>query len=176
MATPVLIPVSDYLNTAYHPDCDYVDGELKERNVGEKPHGLVQGILSHIFMANRRTWGLIPIVEQRVQTSETHYRIPAFCAIRPIGGEYIVQTPPVLCVEVLSRGDSLTGLQEKIDDFLGMGVETIWVIDPLKHIVYRATANGFARVSGTLTIEGTPVQLNLAEVFQELDDLLAGCL
>jgi hypothetical protein len=31
MATPVLIPVSEYLNTTCHPDCDYVDGELKER-------------------------------------------------------------------------------------------------------------------------------------------------
>jgi hypothetical protein len=35
MATPVLIPVSEYLNTTYRPDCDYIDGELKERNVAK---------------------------------------------------------------------------------------------------------------------------------------------
>jgi len=28
MATPVLIPVSEYLNTTYEPDCDYVDDQL----------------------------------------------------------------------------------------------------------------------------------------------------
>ena len=49
MATPVLIPVSDYLNTAYRPDCDYIDGEVRGRNAGEKPHGLLQGILFSIF-------------------------------------------------------------------------------------------------------------------------------
>ena len=174
MATSVLIPISEYLNTTYHPDCDYVDGKLKERNVGEKPHGLLQSILSTIFMANRRSWGLVPIVEQRVQTSETHFRIPDFCAIRPIAGEYIVQSPPVLCVEILSKGDSLTGIQERIDDYLGMGVENIWVFDPLKHIVYLATRRGFERVSGVLTIPDTSVQVNLGEVFQDLDDLLAG--
>jgi Uma2 family endonuclease len=174
MAAPVPIPVSEYLNTSYHPDCDYVNGELKQRNVGEKPHGLLQGILITLFLVNRRHWGLVPIVEQRVQTGETNYRVPDFCAIRPIAGEFIVHTPPVLCVEVLSRGDSLTGLQEKIDDYLSMGVENIWVIDPLKHIVYRATSKGFERVEGILTIDGTPVEINLVEVFQQLDDLLAG--
>lgn len=37
-ATPLLIPVEEYLSTAYRPDCDYVDGEVLERNVGETPH------------------------------------------------------------------------------------------------------------------------------------------
>jgi hypothetical protein len=35
MATNVLIPVSEYLKTSYSPDCDYVDGEVQERNLGE---------------------------------------------------------------------------------------------------------------------------------------------
>ena len=40
MATaPTLISVEEYLSTSYHPDCDYVDGELEERNVGEYSHG-----------------------------------------------------------------------------------------------------------------------------------------
>ena len=34
---PVAVPVSlqEYLETSYRPDCDYLDGELLERNVGE---------------------------------------------------------------------------------------------------------------------------------------------
>ncbi len=35
MATKALIPVSEYLRTSYSPDCDYVDGEVQERNLGE---------------------------------------------------------------------------------------------------------------------------------------------
>lgn len=49
MATSTLIPVSEYLNTVYRPDCDYIDGELRERNVGERPHAQLQIILGRSF-------------------------------------------------------------------------------------------------------------------------------
>ena len=49
MARPILIPVSEYLNTSYRPDCDYKDGEVLERNVGEKPHGLLQASFTLSF-------------------------------------------------------------------------------------------------------------------------------
>ncbi len=35
MATGALVSVDEYLRTSYRPDCDYVDGILVERNVGE---------------------------------------------------------------------------------------------------------------------------------------------
>lgn len=49
-----LIPVSEYLATTYRPDCDYVDGELVERNLGEREHAALQGILNAIFHSKRR--------------------------------------------------------------------------------------------------------------------------
>ncbi len=140
MATPVLVPISEYLHTTYRPDCDYVDGELKERNVGEKPHGGLQGLLYGLFMGQRKAWGLTPYLEQRVQTSAAHYRIPDVCVIRPVAGEYIVRTPPVICIEVLSKDDTLAGIRERVDDFLAMGVEHVWVFDPLGHVAWRATS------------------------------------
>ena len=36
METGGLISVREYLSTSYRPDCDYVDGEVQERNLGEK--------------------------------------------------------------------------------------------------------------------------------------------
>ena len=30
-----VVPLSQYLTTSYRPDCEYLDGELLERNVGE---------------------------------------------------------------------------------------------------------------------------------------------
>ena len=30
--------VEEYLETCYRPDCDYLEGELLERNVGEWDH------------------------------------------------------------------------------------------------------------------------------------------
>jgi Uma2 family endonuclease len=42
MASTTSISVSEYLKTSYHPDCDYVDGRIEERNVGEHDHAAVQ--------------------------------------------------------------------------------------------------------------------------------------
>ena len=35
MAVGTLVSVEEYLHTSYQPDCDYVDGEVQERNLGE---------------------------------------------------------------------------------------------------------------------------------------------
>jgi hypothetical protein len=45
VSQPVRIPVEEYLATSYRPDCDYVDGEIEERNVGEFDHSFLQGLL-----------------------------------------------------------------------------------------------------------------------------------
>ena len=46
MAT-VQISLEEYLQTSYHPDCDYVDGEVQERNWGEFDHATVQMFLGN---------------------------------------------------------------------------------------------------------------------------------
>jgi hypothetical protein len=33
--SPVLIPVEEYLRTVYRPNCDFIDGEVQERNMGK---------------------------------------------------------------------------------------------------------------------------------------------
>ncbi len=38
MPAAIAIPLSEYLGTSYRPDCDYLEGELLERNVGELDH------------------------------------------------------------------------------------------------------------------------------------------
>jgi hypothetical protein len=40
--------LSEYLQTSYHPDRDYVDGEVQERNLGEFDHAAVQVFLSSV--------------------------------------------------------------------------------------------------------------------------------
>ena len=38
MTRPARISLDEYLSTVYDPDCEYVDGELIERNMGESDH------------------------------------------------------------------------------------------------------------------------------------------
>ena len=176
MATPVLIPVSEYLNKTYRPDRDYIDGELKERNLGEKPHATVQGLLFSIFLANRKTWGVRPFTEQRVQTSASHYRIADVCVLR-LGEppDPVVHNAPLICIEILSRDDSLSDMQDRVDDYLGMGVENIWLIDPVRRRAWCATPAGFQEPAyEEFAVPGTPIRIPLADIYAELDELAAG--
>ena len=80
-STPVFVPLAEYLETTYRPDRDWIDGEAKERNVGEQPHASVQGFLTYIFRLNAAKWNIRVLPEQRVQTSAKHYRIADVCVI-----------------------------------------------------------------------------------------------
>jgi hypothetical protein len=45
MARSTAVSLQEYLHTVYRPDCDYVDGEVIERNMGEFDHATIQGFL-----------------------------------------------------------------------------------------------------------------------------------
>jgi Uma2 family endonuclease len=176
MATPVLIPVHEYLDTTYRPDRDYIDGELKERNVGEKPHATIQGIFYALFYNHRREWGLRAFTEQRVQTGPGHYRIADVCVLR-LGepDDPIVHSAPLICIEILSRGDSLGDMQERVDDYVAMGVENIWLFDPVRRRAWTADANGIHPLTAPeFSVAGSAARIALAELYAELDDLAAG--
>lgn len=173
MATAVHIPVSEYLATSYRPDCDYVDGEVKQRNLGEQPHAIIQGAINAIFRQHRRAWGIRALPEQRVQVSPTRYRIPDVCVvassdpIHPVLGQ-----PPLLCVEVLSPNDTFQSMHVRVEDYLRMGVPHVWIIDPISQEVWTATASSETQpLQGEeLTIPGTSVRISLPSIFEELDE------
>ncbi len=174
MAHATLIPVSEYLNTTYRPDCDYIDGELQERNVGERPHGMLQGILFAIFYANRREWGVVAGTELRMHVSAKRYRIPDVTVMRRTDpADAIVQVAPLICIEVLSPRDTLSRMQQRIDDYTRMGVEHIWLVDPISRHAYVATGGGLPKpLDNEFAIPGTPIRIPLTDLFAALDEML----
>jgi Uma2 family endonuclease len=171
MATSALISVAEYLNTSYDPDCDYVDGELLERNLGEFEHSTLQTAISAWFWAHRREWKVLVVVEQRVQVSPTRFRIPD---VSVLPGEYsgdpIVRVPPLVCIEVLSKDDTLRSIRNKVDDYLKFGVENVWILDPSRRDALIADRSGYHSPAGDeLAVTGTPVYLPLKQIFAELD-------
>ena len=173
MATAALIPVSEYLQRNYEPDCDYVDGELQERNVGELSHSLLQGILVTLFNINRRAWGIVAGTETRVKVGAMRYRVPDVCVLRRSDPkDPIVRVAPLICLEVLSPEDRIQRMQERIDDYIRMGVEHVWLIDPVSRHAWVATADGsHQRVETEFVVPGTQIRVVLAEVFAELDEM-----
>ena len=67
MGTAAGISVEEYLRATYDPDCEYVEGEVVERNVGEKDHNKVQKRLL-VFLAGReKDLGIFVVQEQRMR-------------------------------------------------------------------------------------------------------------
>jgi len=175
MKAPVLVPVEEYLSTMYHPDCDYVDGEVLERNVGEHDHSDLQTELAYYFRSRRNQWRLQAAVEQRVQVKPDRFRIPDVSVMKG-GGPYppVFCEPPFICIEVLLKKDILLSTQKRIDDYLMFGVPSVWVFDPIDRRVWTYSADGSKEVKdGVLRTENPAIEVSLGEIFGGLDDARA---
>ncbi len=168
MPTGTLISVEQYLATSYRPDCDYVDGRIEERNLGEQDHSGVQGAIVGFFYARRKKWNIRVLPEQRVQVTANRFRIPDVAIILGKTNEQILTKPPFLCIEILSPEDRMSRVEERIADFLSMGVPCVWLIDPATRQAYTATAaEGLREVkSGILRTENPALEMPLAEIFE----------
>jgi Uma2 family endonuclease len=165
------VTVEEYLHTSYRPDCDYVDGRIEERNVGEYDHGYLQLLLGQLFMNNREAWGVRVVTDVRTQVSPSHFRVPDLSVLRADAPrEQILTHPPLIAIEILSPEDRLSRFQDRIDDYLTFGVEHIWIVDPERRAAWTATGAGLRLVqNGELTVPGTPIRVVLSELFADLD-------
>jgi len=162
-----LVPVEEYLHTTHDPDCDYVDGEVLERNWGERDHSKLQRELILYFATREKTWNVVVFLEQRVQVSATRFRVPDICVYAgEEPQEQIFRTPPFICIEILSPEDRWVRMREKIDDYLRFGVLYVWVINPPDQRAWACTKDGSAEVSdGVLRAENPSLAVPLAEIF-----------
>jgi|SRR5579864_4493736 len=172
MKSEALISVDEYLRTAYSPDCDYVDGEVQERNLGERDHSALQGEFLYYFRSRKKQWKVFAYVEQRVQVSPTRFRIPDLCIyVDRDPKEQIFRTPPFICIEVLSPEDRRGRFQQRIDDYLAFGVQYIWVVDPATRRAWVHAKDGVREArDGMLRTENPALTVSLAEVFAGLDE------
>jgi Uma2 family endonuclease len=166
VSTTTTVPLSEYLDTMYRPDCEYIDGELLERNVGEWDHSRLQMLLSGFLMNREKQWGILVVPEQRVQVKPTRFRVPditVLTGLRPTGG--IIKEPPFLCIEILSPRDRMTEMQERIDDYLAFGVRHVWVIDPRTRRAFEYSLDGMREAKdGILSTINPDIRIALAEL------------
>ena len=168
---PVTMTEEQYLRTVFRPDCDFVDGRIEERNVGEFEHSRIQGMLIRIFGNHEKEWGVVTNPECRLQVAPRRYRVPDVMVL-PRGRKYarVIRDTPLLCIEVLSPEDTWTRIRERLNDYLAMGVEHVWCFDPEAREVRRYTADGFVKVTEPeLAVAGTAIRVSIAEVFSALE-------
>jgi Uma2 family endonuclease len=171
MATATQVPLSEYLHTSYEPDCEWIDGEVRERGVPDEFHSTIQMFFLVYFEALKQRLGIRVRPELRLHVAPEKYRIPDVMLL-PASAPFqsVPDTPPLQCIEVLSPDDRASELQEKIDDYLSMGVTAIWVINPRLRKAFVIDRGAMVPVE-ELTVAGTAIRIPVHEVFAELDKL-----
>jgi Uma2 family endonuclease len=169
MGVASLITEEQYLHTSYEPDCEFEDGVLIERNVGEEPHSWLQLVLGAFFLQRRKLWNIQAYPEQRIRLREGRYLIPDVCVIRgPRPSERVFTQPPLIWIEILSSEDRPIRVNRKIREILDFGVPNVWIIDPETLEAEVHTPSGSHAVTdGVLRVVGTPIEVALQDLPRE---------
>jgi Uma2 family endonuclease len=167
MGAGVVMSVEEYLHTACSPDWEYVDGAIVERHVGEIPHGIVQSNI--VFTLRQRYPGLRVWPEVRVPTINGRWPVPDVLVVADRPRTAVLETPPLIVVEILSVFDEMSSVIEKLEEYRSIGVINIWVLDPRRNRAYTFDHRGLEEVRGSelIALDGD-IRLDLAEVFHDL--------
>ncbi len=131
------VSVHTYLNTSYKPDCDYVDGELERRNVGEDIHSAWQYAVMKLF-SQREEWPVLIRPEIRIKISGRRYRVADVAILDERSPrDPVVLQPPLAVFEVVSRKDRYSRITARLTDFENSGVPQIWLLDPHRGAMQR---------------------------------------
>ena len=172
MPAKVVMDIDEYLHTSFDgPDCEYLDGEVVERNMGELPHGTLQGRLIFLLMQMSEQLGIRIVPEIRIQIHPRRFRVADIAVWRAGNiGERIPTVPPFLVVEILSPEDRVVRMQPKIQEYLSIGVEWIWLVDPdeRKAICYSLQDRA-GSLCDVLRTANPEIEIPLAEVFVVLN-------
>ncbi len=171
MSTAAMIPLEVYLSTSYEHDCEWVDGEVRERAMPDEYHSALQFFFLLYFGRLRDELHVRVRPELRVRVAPRRYRIPDVALLRedaPV--QLIPDTPPVLCIEIFSPDDRVGELEEKLDDYLTMGVRHLWVVDPRRRKLWTVDAGGMHRVEEFHVPDSDRI-IAPAEMFAELDEV-----
>lgn len=173
MATSISVPVEEYLRTTYHPDMEYVDGELVERHGGERKHSRLQTPIVGLLFPLERERGFHVLTEQRLRVLGTkhRYRIPDVCVMAlPYRSEPVLTTPPHLIVEILSPDDETADVLSRVADYLRFGVARIWIANPYKHTLQEVNREDI-RYRADLELETDLVgRVDFSVLFAKVDE------
>jgi Uma2 family endonuclease len=168
MAATALISLAEYMQTTYRPDREYIDGEVRERNMGKWEHARLQALLTSWFESQEPQWGVMVATEWRTKVSATRVRIPDVVLVKDEDQPDVLTDPPVLIVEILSPDDSYSDTQERAADYRRMGVQTVWIIDP-KTRTGRFCVDDVWTEAQRLIVPGTSIFAELNALFARLN-------
>jgi len=168
---PKHLTLAQYSRVIFRPDAHFVEGRVVPRILGDYTHSHTIGELMAALYSVCEGLKLNSCVSLRLQISPIRIRVCDFVVLQPNAPyEPVPTVPPLLCIEVLSPGQSPNEEVDTLADYLAMGVPNIWLIDPIRRAAFTFDSAGLHEADpANLTVANTPIRLDLAEAFAALD-------
>lgn len=165
-----MVSVEEYLSTNYRPNCDYIDGVLRQKPWPAWNHGILQSRLGQLIEQGFPQFE--PASEVTVKIRPGKYLVPDLIVQRRDRIQYPYPTDPVhLCIEILSPEDRMSEVMAKCEEYHAWGVETAWIVDPesKRAWVYRSGERPLeVPPAGSLTADS--ISIPLQDVLSVLSD------
>jgi Uma2 family endonuclease len=170
MATSARLSLEDYFRAHYQGQCEFVDGELRPKPMGTGPHARVQARLRDALRRFEQAGQGEALPEMSLWLPNGDILIPdiLFSAKGQAFNEQgIFDTPPVLCIEIISPSQSFAELHDKCRRYLRWGVASCWVIDPVKRTAWQIDQDEAPREIATNgSLRAGTVAVSLSQLFQ----------
>src|SRR6266853_1121207 len=125
MATSTRVSLEEYFRTHYDPECELIDGELRPKPMPTGPHSEMQYQVIMLLSAYKQLGVGRVLPELSLLLPGDAVLIPDVVFSRP-GQPYdehgVLNTPPLLCIEVVSPSQSFGELYQKRLSYLRWGV------------------------------------------------------
>lgn len=151
MATATRLSLEEYLQHHYEPECELIEGELKQKPMSTIEH---MDVTRRLILALSKYEHLgKPLPELSIRLAKDTVLIPDFIFVRhPVPTSGILETPPLLCVEILSPSDRFVATLAKMERYHTFGVEACWIIDPIKKEAWVVSPDGRPYEEHTLRV------------------------
>lgn len=168
MATGALVSVEEYLSTSYKPNCDYIDGVLRQKPMPTRKHSTIEGRLSYLITAGFPDFDPEPELTVRVRADK--YLVPDLAIQRRDRIQDPYPTEPVhVCVEIMSPEDRMGAVVTKCEEYHDWGVETAWIIDPEARRAWEyRKGQHLVEVPPTGSLTAPGISIALADLFATL--------
>jgi Uma2 family endonuclease len=158
-----------FVEPAYHTEL--IDGHEVEKLLPKKLHARVQAFLLRM-LGIKLPGPYEALPELNVLCGED--RLVPDITVTERTARYEdgdLADPPLLAVEIMSPGQSLSNMLNKCERLHKAGTPECWVIWPEKRQAWTYAPGSFHEASKTLTVSLDPiaVEISLAEMWSELD-------
>ena len=168
MATATHAPLEVYLRSAYDPDAEYIDGEIRERPMGEDDHSALLGAICHWFAQHAAEWNIRVRPELRVQIESVHYLVLDVAILDGANPKERIATLPSLAVfDVWSPENKVRDMMRKFELYAQMGIPQIWLIDP-SDPVWQRFENGKLVDTDIFDLSARGIRFEMKEIDQLL--------